>query len=743
MNQMLQLKGEFFQRNNNTRPGAPSLPNGKSVKTERLERLHQQLTTIYSFWLKEKFVDGALVSVKYAKVIAKSRRVSGFFSKGSQFANESIVGARFDYDETKKHVITHFVSLPIFLESIKRLTSAIRIMEDHFGESINSVQLQELNSYGINFKEYDTAKTHFMNIVVDSYFVEDFIVLENRIETANSNVVTIFKTNKDTQNMLSKIGIDLLPGKIVDETTILLNPDQITLLTSRAPYLISMATEDLSKLSKNDFFDVVDPRVFSIPQPTNEPIIGVIDTMFDKDVYFSDWVEFTNMLDESIELVSNDYIHGTSVSSIIVDGPNIDPDMDDGCGRFRVRHFGVANSGKFSSFLIMKFIEEIISSNRDIKVWNLSLGSYDEINENFISLEASILDRIQYEYDVIFVVAGTNKPSRREGDMRIGSPADSINSLVVNSVDTFDKPAVYSRRGIVLSFFNKPDLSFYGGTSERKLRVCAPMGERFVQGTSFAAPWISRKLAYLIEVLGFSREVAKAILIDSSASWEEYVDFSEASLIGHGVVKKHIRDIVESKEDEIRFILSSSSERYDTYNYNIPVPLDKNEYPYIAKVTLCYFPKCSRNQGVDYTNTELDVHFGRIDNNGKIKSINNNTQNIPFENHYLHETNARRLFRKWDNSKHIKEIVNTRGRSKKSYDNKMWGISVKTKERLESRDGEGLNFGVVVTLKEINGVNRIEDFIRQCSLRGWLVNRIDVENRIDIYNKANEEIEFD
>lgn len=44
-------------------------------------------------------------------------------------------------------------------------------------------------------------------------------------------------------------------------------------------------------------------------------------------------------------------------------------------------------------------------------------------------------------------------------------------------------------------------------------------------------------------------------------------------------------------------------------------------------------------------------------------------------------------------------------------------MSIKTKERLNPRDGEGIRFGVVVTLKEINGVNRIEDFVQQCSLK--------------------------
>ena len=77
-----------------------------------------------------------------------------------------------------------------------------------------------------------------------------------------------------------------------------------------------------------------------------------------------------------------------------------------------MRHFGVATAGGFSSFTILKLIRDIVASNRDIKVWNLSLGSAMEINPNFISPEAAELDRIQCEYDVIFVVAGTNRGTK-------------------------------------------------------------------------------------------------------------------------------------------------------------------------------------------------------------------------------------------------------------------------------------------------------------------------------------------
>ena len=138
-----------------------------------------------------------------------------------------------------------------------------------------------------------------------------------------------------------------------------------------------------------------------MPKPGIEPTIGVIDTLFDKSVYFSEWVEYHEMVDSSIPKQPKDYDHGTAVSSIIVDGPRLNPWLDDGCGRFRVRHFGGACGAQFSSFTIIKQIKRIIAENKDIKVWNLSLGSDKEINDNFISAEAAILDKIQFDNDVI------------------------------------------------------------------------------------------------------------------------------------------------------------------------------------------------------------------------------------------------------------------------------------------------------------------------------------------------------
>lgn len=744
MNEILQLKGRFDQSESKSIGGGSRFPKGKYVTVSKLDSLISDLIKVRKFWEKESLLPGALVSVLYDKVIAKSNRINGFLSQGSNPVNDSIVGAKFNDSETKKnHIITHYVPKETITNTIETAQKVKLALVQEFDGFIDDIVFNDKASMlDIDFSLLGLNKTCFQRYLADVVHLDGFSVIQNEITIEDNTIVTLFDTNLETKLLLEKMGIDILGARIIDEHTILLNKDMLTILQNRAPYLVAMSISNISELAPTDFEkEETSPKKY-IPLPDNEPIIGVIDTMLDNNIYFSEWVEFENKINDEISLTIEDYKHGTAVSSIIVDGPNLNPDLDDGCGRFRVRHFGVATQTSFNSITIVRAIKEIIIQNPDIRVWNLSLGSNQEINENFISAEGAVLDAIQFENDVIFVVAGTNKLSEEESK-RIGSPADSINSVTVNSVNRNRKPTDYTREGKVLSFFVKPDVSYYGGADGEEIYVAEPRGIVKACGTSFAAPWIARKLAYMIEVIGLAKEEAKALLIDSAIGWSPITDPNQAVLLGHGVVPININSILKSPNDEIRFIVSGVSEKFDTFNYTFPVPMNQNKYPYISKATMCYFPRCSRNQGVDYTNTELDIYFGRIDNKGNIKSINKNKQSMDETNNYLYEEDARKLFRKWDNVKHITELINPRTQPKKVYDNPLWGMSIKTKERLKKRDGEGIRFGVVVTLKEINGVNRIEDFIQQCSLKGWLVNRIDIQNRIDIYNTVNEDIEFD
>ena len=154
-------------------------------------------------------------------------------------------------------------------------------------------------------------------------------------------------------------------------------------------------------------------------------------------------------------------------------------------------------------------------------------------------------------------------------------------------------------------------------------------------------------MAYLIYVMKFSREVAKALIIDSAAGWNR--QDNTTYIKGYGLVPKKIEDILHSKDDEIRFIMTGTIDEYEVYTYNIPVPQDMNAHPFYAKATLAYFPKSDRSQGVDYTNTEMDIHFGRImEQKGKavIKAINYNKQAEEGLN-LIYEEDARKLYRKF------------------------------------------------------------------------------------------------
>ena len=743
MNNVLELKGKRFVQESKKGNGGGAAINSKVVVTNNhVKKLQSKLQSLREFWMNEdKPFSGILISVHYNKIVAKTNRISGLF-KGDQ-SNYAIVGAKFNTEKTK-HIITYFLEDADIEDSIKLLENVSKVLTIYFTDGISKeVFEQKILFDRIDFKKYFLSKTLFRQIVADVSYIDDFEVEMARKHDKES-IITLFDIGVDVKYVFNKIGIDILSSRILDNRTVYLDENQMNLLYEKAPYLVAMATENLSDLSPYDFIEEYESDITSIPNPGIEPTIGVIDTLFDKRVYFSKWVEYHDMVDDNIPKGQNDYRHGTAVSSIIVDGPKMNPWLDDGCGRFKVRHFGVAAGAQFSSFTIIKLIKTIIEGNKDIKVWNISLGSNQEINDNFISAEAAVLDQIQYENDVIFVVAGTNKS--REDVNKIGSPADSINSMVVNAVTKSGLSTKYSRKGLALSFFAKPDVSYYGGSEEQYIQVCEPLGATFVAGTSFAAPWIARKLAYLIDVLGLNREIAKALIIDAARGWNDAPTPEEVALYGHGIVPIKITDIIQTPEDEIRFLVTDVSEKWNTYNYHFPIPLKADTYPYYARATMCYFPLCDRAQGVDYTNTELNLHFGRIQDDGKLNEINDDKQNlddIGESRSYILEGDARERFRKWDNVKYVAEKVKDRRVPKKSYRNKNWGMEIKTNNRLDPEDGVGLRFGVVVTIKEMYGINRIDEFIKNCNLNGWLVNAIDIQNRIEIHEKINEEIRFD
>lgn len=383
MNNVLELKGKRFVQAPKTNNGGGPAMNSKVVVTiQQMNRLINKLCNIRDFWLNESVpFNGVLISVHYNKIVAKTNRISGIF-KGNK-SNYAIVGAKFN-KEKDKHIITYYLDVEDLNTSINSLHNASIILNTYFQNGIDKKTFDEKISFNkINYKKFSSGKSLFRQIIADVSYIEDFEV-ETAPQQFNENIITLYDTGMDTKELFKSIGIDILSNRIIDNKTVYLDENQSKILYEKMPYLVSMATNNLSDLSPEDFIRQYQSDVMYIPSPSIEPTIGVIDTLFDKSVYFSEWVEYHDLVDDNIPKTAEDYRHGTAVSSIIVDGPRLNPWLNDGCGRFKVRHFGVAAGTQFSSFTIIKQIKRIITENKDIKVWNLSLGSNQEINDNFI-----------------------------------------------------------------------------------------------------------------------------------------------------------------------------------------------------------------------------------------------------------------------------------------------------------------------------------------------------------------------
>lgn len=749
MNQLLQVKLRFSNESNSQRPNGRNLRMHAETSIEKIDDICEDLRTVLRFYKNSpKFLEKILIDVNYNDIIAKSNRIQALLKPSGKKTNDMVVGARFsDAPEGEEnHIITYYLDETTIEKTIENLSVVKIFLQDKLNGKATAKNFNEPDNK-LDYDGYALSKSKIRDIIVDCSVIESVSVPHiSGAPEQESFLVTFYKTELSVAKLLEKLKIDDVKHQyyFYGDDTISVTKELYDFLESNVPYLISMVSSDFSKITLREISEQLVKEEISIPEPMNEPTIGVIDTLFDEGVYFGKWVDNTDYLDEIEKIMDRgkERNHGTAISSIIVDGPRLNPWLDDGCGRFRVRHFGVC-AEKISTVKLVRKIKEIIANNPDIHVWNLSLGTDDEVSKNFISYDAAVLDELQAQKNIVFVISGTNdNRSVKNGMLKVGSPADSLNSIVVNSVRRDGTPASYSRKGNILSFFNKPDISYYGGDFNERIKVYTSNGETDEFGTSFAAPWISRKLCYLIDVVGLPREVAKALLIDSAAGWEYKLGtYKKKDVMGYGVVPIDIKKILSSESEEIRFILYGTSQSYKTTNYAIPVPRDdENKYPYIARATMCYFPECSRAQGVDYTNRELSLKFGRVKPNGQIDDINENIQDE--EGAHADERQSRKEFRKWENTKFISKILKA-NRPIMSYGERLWGISIVSKERLASQVVGDLNFGAVITLREVNGINRVEDFIKACTLRGWIVSEIDVQNQVEIYNTNQEEIIFD
>lgn len=772
MNKLISISGNIESSSLTVNGKSVTIVNDKKfLSTEDVKIIRKQICDSILDWNNsaDTFCD-PIISVRYCRVIPKTKRIKGLFSPNNgKTIDSAIIGAYFDNETGKsKHVMVYRLSSNALEKGIQKLDLLIKTLEEAFNGIINEDQVKII--YGKSIEEQKDIKNTYINkiqscgisvslfgtLVQDVSSVEKIFINKEKKVISEPCFVSLYDTGLPLDSVLSKLNLPTSTLKIGSDTdgySLYLVPSQYSSLVSKYPYLVSMALVNVATIPTIDRGKIVDNN-YNIPVPRNEPIVGVIDTDFDTNVPFADWVDFHKISD-----TKSDTNHGTSVTSLIVDGPALNPTLEDGCGRFRVRHFSVIGSTEMIyQEQLFDNIDTIVRSNRDIKVWNLSLGTDNEIERNTISPVGALLDRLQAELDVVFIVAGTNNRVNDSTYPLIGAPADSINSIVVNSVDEHGDIPPYARKGPVLDFFVGPSLCSIGGSVEKPLIVYTGHGRTTSFGTSYATCWVTRKMAYLMHKLNLTREVSKALLIDAAYGWNNTLPPEILNLMGAGILPQHISDIIYTPNDEYKVIIRDTCTKYMTYGYNIPIPLYKDKFPFFAKATLCYFPWCSRRHGVDYPLTELDLHFGQMNGKG-ITSINNNKQGDDKKIN-LYEEDALKEFRKWDCVKHISEGIKPRSKGKsvllKKNDAKSnqgkpfsgWGFSLLKKQRFDNEVMDGYSipnsmpFGLILTFKSIDNRNRADDFMRFARLESWHVHTIDVDAITEVIEEGEVDIVF-
>ncbi len=245
MNNVLELKGKrFIQVNKNGIRGGVSMNGEVEVLTSHLLRLKFQLNQIKDFWEKEdKPFKGILISVYYNKIVSKSNRISGLF-KGNA-SNNSVVGAKFSKDKNR-HIITYFIDENDLNKSIELLSNVSDILSKKFSDRINKKIFEDkkiLNS--TVFKDSDISMSKFKQVIADASYIDSFQVEKPTIELKQS-IITLYDVKKDTRLLFEDLGIDILNTRILDNQTVYLDKNQLELLLEKVPYLVSMATVDLS-----------------------------------------------------------------------------------------------------------------------------------------------------------------------------------------------------------------------------------------------------------------------------------------------------------------------------------------------------------------------------------------------------------------------------------------------------------------------------------------------------------------
>lgn len=403
--------------------------------------------------------------------------------------------------------------------------------------------------------------------------------------------------------------------------------------------------------------------------------VGILDTGIQELDINKNWI----LEDKKLCYIEEDIYrnHGTMVSTVLLYGDQLidAPKLNTlPVNLFDATVYGFKNGMATAEDDLILNIKEVISKYHEkIKIWNLSLGSKQNISEEYFSDFAKVLDELQDKYNILICKSAGNY--KGDGTNKICNGADSVLSLVVGSlankksytdIADINTHSPFSRIGRGPASIIKPEVVYYGGNCNEKyqggsgIKTIDCNGNQIdVCGTSFSTPRITALIASIQEKLNTDKVdpiLLKALLIHSSKIPIEMNTYSDDEIlekIGFGL-PADVDNILKEYESKTTLVIRDKikKKRYiEIFDFPYPDNLSNEDF-YDGKitVTLVFKPYLDQEEGIEYCQSDINVEFGTYNQGGEMVDI--------LESEGVKKENNKNLLNKSIYSKKIKMSEN-------------------------------------------------------------------------------------
>lgn len=484
---------------------------------------------------------------------------------------------------------------PIGVAAIKNLSAfACEVNEDTLLDKIIKIQLVDYRDVDLNSR----SEQLFFELVHDlGYEVE-------KIKYADDLV--IFKIDSPSLNAIRQIAT-------MDSVISIKEMPYYELVAAPCPYLAEI---DLAKPIEGE----------------NYPIIGILDSGVESSEYLSSWRFGNEDNIAGLENMDISRIHGTMVASVAVYGDILEGKNHTGCGPLKYVSCIVnsdVNRVSIAEDELIMYIKEAVQRYPDVRIWNMSQGSTNEVSDYDFSDFAKALDSIQKKHNVLICKSAGNCLNENG---RITYGAESLLALTVGSIcnegtheDDLPEGAhsPFSRIGYGPEGLIKPEIVHFGGNKHTGIKVLTGADiQHTAFGTSFATPRVSSLAAHLFNRLGtplFDPTLIKALIIHN-ASYPIVVDKTVSEhekKYGFGLPSA-IDDMLNNDEDEFTMVWQpdfNGGTDFQVIDFPFPESLtdeDGNIYG-IVTVTIVTDPILKSGEGNEYCQSDIEVKLGPVD----------------------------------------------------------------------------------------------------------------------------------